>query len=78
MVDNGETISFADYMRRLGHEDYEEPDVGWDTVIYTINPGETLTLNENLNVTYGDLPVGEYVSCAVKSLVGFLPSSDVC
>lgn len=64
---NGETISFGDYMRVLGKE-YEEAAFGWDAVIYTIESGGSLTLEENLQVTYGALPVGEYVMCKKVNL----------
>ncbi len=58
-----ETISLSDYMYISGHEDYTEPDIAWDDVLYTLKPGEKIVMQGNLNVTYGELPAGNYVIC---------------
>lgn len=65
---SGETISFGDYMRSILIYDYLEPEFAWDTVLYTIKPDETLTLNCNLDSTYGKLPDGSYVLCKPVTL----------
>ena len=58
-----ETISLSDYMYISGHEDYTEPDIAWDDVLYTLKPGEKIVMQGNLSVTYGELPAGNYVIC---------------
>ncbi|MBO5211736.1 MAG: hypothetical protein J6B80_07400 [Clostridia bacterium] len=55
-------ISFGDYMREaLGQKDYKDKVFSWDSVIYTIPSGEVYTLTSDLDVTYGELPLGEYI-----------------
>ncbi len=55
-------ISFGDYMRDvLGQAHYQDKMFSWDSVIYTIKSGEVFTLTSDLDVTYGELPVGEYL-----------------
>lgn len=55
-------------MRNILIYDYLEPDFAWDTVLYTIKPDEMLTLNCNLDSTYGKLPDGSYVLCKPVTL----------
>ena len=55
-------ISFGDYMREaLGQKHYKDKIFSWDSVIYTIESGEVYTLTSDLDVTYGKLPLGEYL-----------------
>ena len=55
-------ISFGDYMREvLGQKHYKDKIFSWDSVIYTIESGEVYTLTSDLDVTYGKLPLGEYI-----------------
>ena len=57
-----EPVSFGFYMREvLGQKHYKDKIFSWDSVIYTIKSGEVLTLTSDLNVTYGKLPLGEYI-----------------
>ncbi len=57
-----EPVSFGFYMREvLGQKDYEDKILTWDSVIYTIPSGEVYTLTSDLDVTYGELPLGEYL-----------------
>ncbi len=65
---NGEWISFGNYMRNVLNYDYADPDLGWDDVLYTIKTDDTLVLHENLQVTYGSLPVGQYLLCKIVKL----------
>lgn len=60
-VENGETVSLANYMQLCGINNYTEPSLAWDDVLYTLSAGEKLTLSENLKFTYGDLPAGNYL-----------------
>ena len=57
---NGEAIPFETYMGTLGVK-YEAKQFAWDTVLYTIPENKETAYKENLAVTYGSLPVGEYV-----------------
>lgn len=57
---NGEAIPFETYMGTLGVK-YEAKQFAWDTVLYTIPENKETAYKENLTVTYGSLPVGEYV-----------------
>lgn len=55
-------VSFGEYMREaLGQTHYQDKIFSWDTVIYTIPSGEVYTLTSDLDVTYGKLPLGEYI-----------------
>ncbi len=55
-------VSFGEYMREaLGQKNYKDKIFSWDTVIYTIPSGEVYTLTSDLDVTYGKLPLGEYI-----------------
>ncbi len=55
-------VSFGFYMREvLGQKHYKDKIFSWDTVIYTIPSGESYTLTSDLDVTYGKLPLGEYL-----------------
>ena len=57
-----EPVSFGFYMREaLGQKHYEDKIFSWDSVIYTIESGEVYTLTSDLDVTYGKLPLGEYL-----------------
>ncbi len=57
-----EPVSFGEYMREaLGQKDYKDKVFSWDSVIYTIPSGEVYTLTSDLDVTYGELPLGEYI-----------------
>lgn len=57
-----EPVSFGFYMREaLGQKHYEDKIFSWDSVIYTIESGEVYTLTSDLDVTYGELPLGEYL-----------------
>lgn len=57
-----EPVSFGEYMREaLGQKDYKDKVFSWDSVIYTIPSGEVYTLTSDLDVTYGELPLGEYL-----------------
>ena len=60
-VENGETVSLADYMYLCGVKDYVEPSISWDDVLYTVKSGGKLVLNEDLKSTYGELPKGSYL-----------------
>lgn len=63
-IHNDKVISFGDYMRNvLNQKDYEEKVLAWDCVLYTLPSGEVFTLTDSFKLTYGDLPVGEYVLC---------------
>ncbi|MBE6780694.1 MAG: hypothetical protein E7545_06930 [Ruminococcaceae bacterium] len=55
-------VSFGFYMREvLGQKHYKDKIFSWDSVIYTIPSGESYTLTSDLDVTYGKLPLGEYL-----------------
>ncbi len=57
-----EPVSFGFYMREaLGQKHYKDKIFSWDSVIYTIKSGEVFTLTSDLDVTYGELPLGEYI-----------------
>lgn len=61
-VENGETVSLQDYLRNFcGMTDYKAPELAWDTVLYTLRPGDNLTFQEDLAMTYGALPPGSYL-----------------
>lgn len=63
-IHNGKVISFGDYMRNvLNQKDYEDKVLAWDCVLYTLPSGEIFTLTDSFKLTYGDLPVGEYLLC---------------
>lgn len=46
----------------LGY-DYAGTELGWDTVLYTIEPDRKLITSCNIAAAYGSLPIGEYVLC---------------
>lgn len=63
-IHNGKAISFGDYMRNvLNQKDYEDKILAWDCVLYTLPSGEAFTLTDNFKLTYGELPIGEYILC---------------
>ncbi len=59
-TEDGSVIPLEKYIRdHLGLE-YEEPELAWDDVVYTIQPDKGLTLHFDLMDTYGRLPSGTY------------------
>lgn len=63
-IHNGQTLTFGDYMRDiLNKKDYEDKILSWDAVLYMIQDGKTLTLDDDFSLTYGELPIGTYILC---------------
>lgn len=60
-VHDGKIISYGSYMRDVLGYDYADTVVGWDTVLYSVEPNGELIIDCNLSTIYGSLPAGEYV-----------------
>ncbi len=60
LTEEGYVIPLEQYIRdHLGLE-YEEPELCWDDVVYTIEQDKGLTLHFDLRDSYGKLPSGTY------------------
>lgn len=60
-VHDGKIISYGSYMRDVLGYDYADTVVGWDTVLYCVEPNGELIIDCNISTIYGSLPAGEYV-----------------
>lgn len=58
---NNDTITFGDYMRNVLKQSYEDQIYAWNTILYLINNDTETSYNIDLYLTYGKLPIGEYV-----------------
>lgn len=60
VTEYGYVIPLEKYIRDYLGLQYEEPELTWDDVVYTIQPDKGLTLHIDLMDTYGELPSGTY------------------
>ena len=63
------TLNFEEYMRSKGF-DYAQPQLTWDTVLYTIKPDDVTRIEGNLSVYGVTFPEGEYVLMKPITITG--------